>query len=73
MAKHILIFTIIFLFSSNFAFEISYTHSWIQINEVKFGSISIEVEEDARSGRLGLGFSYHFLARPKAPGFIKTI
>lgn len=46
--------------NNKFAFEIGYTHSWIQINEVKVGSISVEVEEDARSGRLGLGFSYHF-------------
>ena len=44
----------------NFAFEVGYTHSWIQINEVKVGSVSVEVEEDATTGRLGLGFQYHF-------------
>lgn len=46
--------------NQNFAFEVGYTHSWIQINEVKVGSVSVDVEEDATSGRLGLGFSYHF-------------
>ncbi|WP_234571971.1 outer membrane beta-barrel protein [Rhodohalobacter sp. 614A] len=46
--------------NNHFAFEVGYTHSWININEVSFGSISVEIEETANSGRLGLGFSYHF-------------
>ena len=42
------------------AFKLGYTHSWININEVKVGSVSVEVDENANSGRLGLGFTYHF-------------
>lgn len=46
--------------NNNFAFKVGYTHSFINISEVKFGSVSIEVDEDGSSGRLGVGFTYHF-------------
>lgn len=46
--------------NDNFALDLGYTHSWININEVKIGSVSVEIDENANSGRLGLGFSYHF-------------
>lgn len=46
--------------NEHFALDLGYTHSWINVNEVKLGSISVEVDESAQSGRLGLGFSYHF-------------
>lgn len=49
-----------YFINQNFAFEAAYTHSWININEVTVGPISVEIEETACSGRLGLGFSYHF-------------
>lgn len=49
-----------YFINQNFAFEAGYTHSWININEVTVGRFSVEVEETARSGRLGMGFSYHF-------------
>lgn len=43
-----------------FALKLGYTHSWIELTEVSAGSISIEIEEQARTGRLMLGGSYHF-------------
>ncbi len=46
--------------SDNFALELGYTHSWININEVKVGRVSVEVDEEAKTGRLMLGASYHF-------------
>jgi len=46
--------------TNNFALELGYTHSWVNINEVKVGSSSADVDEDARTGRLSLGASYHF-------------
>lgn len=46
--------------NSNFALEVGYTHSWININEVSFGGFSVEIDENGRSGRLGVGFTYHF-------------
>jgi opacity protein-like surface antigen len=49
-----------YFLNSNIAFDLGYTHSWISIDEVSVGSVSVEIEENATSGRLGLGFSYHF-------------
>lgn len=49
-----------YFLNRSFAFKVGYTYSWININEVKFESISVEVDEKGNSGRLGLGFSYHF-------------
>lgn len=46
--------------NDNFAIDLGYTHSWINVSEVKVGSVSVEIDENANSGRLGLGFSYHF-------------
>lgn len=46
--------------NQNFAFKVGYTHSFININEVKLGSVSIEIDENGNSGRLGVGFTYHF-------------
>lgn len=46
--------------NSQFAIDLGYTHSWINIDEVSVGSVSVEVDESGSSGRLGLGFSYHF-------------
>lgn len=46
--------------NSQFALELGFTHSWINIEEVSIGSVSVDVDENATSGRLGLGFSYHF-------------
>ena len=43
-----------------FALKIGYTHSWIELTEVSAGSVSLEIEEQARTGRLMLGGSYHF-------------
>lgn len=49
-----------YFLNNQFAIDLGYTHSWISIDEVSIGSISVEVDENATSGRLGLGFSYHF-------------
>lgn len=49
-----------FFLSPKASLSLGYTHSWININEVKVGSISVEVDENAESGRLGIGFAYHF-------------
>ncbi len=46
--------------NEQFAIDLGYTHSWITIDEISLGSVSVEVEEDATTGRIGLGFSYHF-------------
>lgn len=46
--------------NDNFALDLGYTHSWINVSEVKVGSVSVEIDENAQSGRIGLGFSYHF-------------
>lgn len=46
--------------NNNFAIDLGYTHSWINVNEVKVGNVSVEIDENANSSRLGLGFSYHF-------------
>lgn len=49
-----------YFINNKFAIDLGYTHSWISMNEVKLGSVSVEIDENATSGRLGLGFSYHF-------------
>lgn len=49
-----------YFINNQFAIDVGYTHSWISVNEVKLGSVSVEIDENATSGRLGLGFSYHF-------------
>lgn len=46
--------------NEHFALDLGYTHSWINVSEVKVGSVSVDIDENAKSGRLGLGFSYHF-------------
>lgn len=46
--------------NQNFAFKAGYTHGWITIQEFKIESVSFEVDEDATSGRLAIGFTYHF-------------
>lgn len=51
----------LYLFATNkFAIEISYVRSWINLNEVKLGSVSTDIDESANSGRFTLGASYHF-------------
>lgn len=49
-----------YFLNEKFAFKLGYTHSWININEITVESISIEIDEDGSSGRLGLGFTYNF-------------
>jgi len=49
-----------YFINSQLAFDLGYTHSWITIDELSIGSVSVEVDENATTGRLGLGFSYHF-------------
>ncbi|TVR83305.1 MAG: hypothetical protein EA412_00990 [Chitinophagaceae bacterium] len=41
-------------------FNVNYTHSWINISEVKIGSQTFDVEENATTGRFSLGLTYHF-------------
>ncbi|MEX2602044.1 MAG: outer membrane beta-barrel protein [Balneolaceae bacterium] len=49
-----------FFLSPNASLSLGYTHSWINLSEVKVGAISVEVDENAESGRLGIGFAWHF-------------
>lgn len=49
-----------YFINSQVAIDLGYTHSWINIDELSIGSVSVEVDENATTGRLGLGFSYHF-------------
>jgi len=51
---------IYYFISDNFALEVGYTKSWVNISEVKVGSQSASVDENAESGRFNLGVSYHF-------------
>lgn len=50
---------LIFL-SEKLALDINYTHGWIDISEVKIGSITIDVDEKGTTGRFFIGLAYHF-------------
>lgn len=42
------------------ALDINYTRGWVELSEVKIGSESFDVDENATTGRLFVGFAYHF-------------
>ncbi len=46
--------------SQNLALDVSLTKSWVNLSEVSVGSSTVEVDEDAESGRFGIGLVYHF-------------
>jgi opacity protein-like surface antigen len=41
-------------------FDVNYTHSWINVTEVRIGSDSFDVDEIVSSGRFFIGLVYHF-------------
>ena len=49
-----------YFFTDNLALNVAYIRSWVNISEVKVGSESASVDENAESGRFNLGLSYHF-------------
>lgn len=50
---------LIFL-SEKLALDINYTHGWINLSEVKIGSQTYDVDENATTGRFFIGLAYHF-------------
>ena len=42
------------------ALDINYTHSFINLSEVKIDSVSFDVDENASTGRFFIGLTYHF-------------
>jgi len=50
---------LIFL-SEKLALDINYTHGWVNLSEVKIGSQSFDVDENATTGRFFIGLAYHF-------------
>lgn len=50
---------LIFL-SERLALDVNYTHSWVNISEVKIGSVTFDADGDATTGRFFLGLAYHF-------------
>lgn len=51
---------IYFFATDKLALEMGLIKSWINVSEVKLGSNSASVDEDAETGRFMLGLSYHF-------------
>lgn len=49
-----------YFFTSQMALDVSFTKSWVNITDIKIGSNSVTVDEDAETGRLMLGLSYYF-------------
>lgn len=50
---------LIFL-SEKLALDINYTHGWINLSEVKFGSQTYDLDGNATTGRFFIGLAYHF-------------
>lgn len=46
--------------TNNLSLDLSYTYSWINISEIKVGSTTADVDEDAKTNRLSIGMSYYF-------------
>lgn len=46
--------------TDNLAFDLSYTHAWVDLTEVKIGSETFEIDDSATTGRFLLGLTYHF-------------
>ena len=46
--------------TDNLALKTGFTKSWVNISEVKIGSESVSVDENAESSRFNLGISYHY-------------
>ncbi|MCC5905007.1 MAG: outer membrane beta-barrel protein [Balneolaceae bacterium] len=51
--------SLIFL-SEKLALDINYTHAFINISEFKIGSVAIDIDENATSGRFLIGLAYYF-------------
>lgn len=49
-----------YFFTGNFALDVTLVKSWVNVSEVKVGSNSVSVDENAETGRFMLGLSYHF-------------
>lgn len=49
-----------YFFTDNLALDVALVKSWINVSEVKVGSNSASIDEDAETGRFMLGLSYHF-------------
>lgn len=46
--------------SEKLALDINYTHGFIDLEEIKSGSQTFEIDESASTGRFFLGLAYHF-------------
>lgn len=48
------------LLTEKLVFDGNYTHSWIDISEVKIGSQTYDADESANTGRFFVGLTYYF-------------
>jgi opacity protein-like surface antigen len=49
-----------YFFTDNLALDVALVKSWVNIEEVKVGTISTSLDEDAETGRFLIGLSFHF-------------
>jgi opacity protein-like surface antigen len=50
----------LYFLTERLALDFSYTHSWVNISQLKIGSVAIDIDDNATTGRFFLGLTYHF-------------